>query len=201
MSDARPAATTGPDRPGTVRADPAGLRWAVPPGRGAGPPASPGRPARGRPCLRGPRPAWPAPGRSCCWCIDGLGAEQLRTRTHLSPVLSGGDGQSITSVAPSTTACALTTLVTGRAAGRARRRRVPGRPGRRRLQRPAVVDPRARRPHAGAGPSSSSPTAVVPRGDRAGARGHPVTTTGRRGSRRPTSARSSCIAGTPRRAW
>ena len=46
--------------------------------------------------------------------IDGLGAEQLRTRTHLTPVLSGGDGQSITSVAPSTTACALTTLVTGR---------------------------------------------------------------------------------------
>jgi predicted AlkP superfamily pyrophosphatase or phosphodiesterase len=46
--------------------------------------------------------------------IDGLGAEQLGARRHLAPVLSGGSGQSITSVAPSTTACALTTLVTGR---------------------------------------------------------------------------------------
>jgi predicted AlkP superfamily pyrophosphatase or phosphodiesterase len=46
--------------------------------------------------------------------IDGLGAEQLRARTHLAPVICGGAGQSITSVAPSTTACALTTLVTGR---------------------------------------------------------------------------------------
>ena len=46
--------------------------------------------------------------------VDGLGAEQLRTRTHLAPVICGGEGQSITSVAPSTTACALTTLVTGR---------------------------------------------------------------------------------------
>ena len=45
--------------------------------------------------------------------IDGLGAEQLAARRHLAPVLSGGAGQSITSVAPSTTACALTTLVTG----------------------------------------------------------------------------------------
>ncbi len=47
--------------------------------------------------------------------IDGLGAEQLKTRTHLAPVLSAARGSCITSVAPSTTACALTTLVTGRA--------------------------------------------------------------------------------------
>jgi predicted AlkP superfamily pyrophosphatase or phosphodiesterase len=46
--------------------------------------------------------------------LDGLGAEQLRDRADLAPVLSAGLGGSITSVAPSTTACALTTLVTGR---------------------------------------------------------------------------------------
>jgi hypothetical protein len=46
--------------------------------------------------------------------IDGLGAEQMRERENLTPVLSSGSGGSITTVAPSTTACALTTLVTGR---------------------------------------------------------------------------------------
>ncbi len=46
--------------------------------------------------------------------IDGLGEEQLRERSDLAPVLSSGVGGPITSVAPSTTACALTTLVTGR---------------------------------------------------------------------------------------
>jgi hypothetical protein len=46
--------------------------------------------------------------------IDGLGAEQLRERSALAPVLTAATGGSITSVAPSTTACALTTLVTGR---------------------------------------------------------------------------------------
>jgi hypothetical protein len=46
--------------------------------------------------------------------LDGLGAEQLASRRALAPVLSGGVGGSITSVAPSTTACALTSLVTGR---------------------------------------------------------------------------------------
>jgi predicted AlkP superfamily pyrophosphatase or phosphodiesterase len=45
--------------------------------------------------------------------LDGLGAEQLRTRSALAPVLSSGVGRVITSVAPSTTATALTTLVTG----------------------------------------------------------------------------------------
>src|SRR6185437_2504443 len=46
--------------------------------------------------------------------LDGLGSEQLRTRTALAPVLSAAASGSVTSVAPSTTACALTTLVTGR---------------------------------------------------------------------------------------
>ncbi len=46
--------------------------------------------------------------------IDGLGAEQMRERPSLTPVLSSGSGGCITTVAPSTTACALTTLVTGR---------------------------------------------------------------------------------------
>jgi len=46
--------------------------------------------------------------------LDGLGAEQLRERSVLAPVLTSGAGQAITTVAPSTTACALTSLVTGR---------------------------------------------------------------------------------------
>jgi hypothetical protein len=46
--------------------------------------------------------------------IDGLGEEQLRERSALAPILAGGVGRPITSVAPSTTACALTTLVTGK---------------------------------------------------------------------------------------
>jgi Type I phosphodiesterase / nucleotide pyrophosphatase len=45
--------------------------------------------------------------------LDGLGAEQLRARASLAPVLSSGEGRTITSVAPSTTATALTTLATG----------------------------------------------------------------------------------------
>jgi predicted AlkP superfamily pyrophosphatase or phosphodiesterase len=45
--------------------------------------------------------------------LDGLGDEQLRERCSFAPVLAGGVGGPITSVAPSTTACALTTLVTG----------------------------------------------------------------------------------------
>ncbi len=46
--------------------------------------------------------------------IDGLGVEQLQQRRALVPVLTSGEGGPVTSVAPSTTACALTTLVTGR---------------------------------------------------------------------------------------
>jgi hypothetical protein len=46
--------------------------------------------------------------------LDGLGSEQLRTRRENTPVLSAAEGGSITTVAPSTTACALTTLATGK---------------------------------------------------------------------------------------
>jgi hypothetical protein len=64
-------------------------------------------------------PAWfPAPvgaaAQVVLLLIDGLGSEQLRTRREIAPVLSAGEGGCITSVAPSTTACALTTLVTGK---------------------------------------------------------------------------------------
>ena len=46
--------------------------------------------------------------------LDGLGWHQLEERAALAPTLLSGVGASITSVAPSTTACALTSLVTGR---------------------------------------------------------------------------------------
>jgi predicted AlkP superfamily pyrophosphatase or phosphodiesterase len=48
--------------------------------------------------------------------LDGLGARQLSARARLAPVLSSGVGSGlpITTVAPSTTACALTSLATGR---------------------------------------------------------------------------------------
>jgi hypothetical protein len=68
---------------------------------------------------RTPLPAW-FPGlvagaaQVVLLVIDGLGEEQLRDRRALAPVLSSGVGGPITSVAPSTTACALTTLVTGK---------------------------------------------------------------------------------------
>jgi hypothetical protein len=72
--------------------------------------AQPGRSA--------PPPWFPAPvveaTQIVLLVIDGLGAEQLRARSGLAPVLTSGTGGSITTVAPSTTACALTTLVTGR---------------------------------------------------------------------------------------
>jgi Type I phosphodiesterase / nucleotide pyrophosphatase len=45
--------------------------------------------------------------------LDGLGSEQLAARRSLAPVLSSGSGSPLTSVAPSTTACALTSLTTG----------------------------------------------------------------------------------------
>ncbi len=47
--------------------------------------------------------------------LDGLGWEQLRARAALTPTLSGaeGIGRPITSVAPTTTACALTSITTG----------------------------------------------------------------------------------------
>jgi Type I phosphodiesterase / nucleotide pyrophosphatase len=48
--------------------------------------------------------------------LDGLGWEQLRARSALAPTLSAAAGieRSITSVAPTTTACALTSITTGR---------------------------------------------------------------------------------------
>jgi hypothetical protein len=66
-----------------------------------------------------PLPAWfpePVAGapQIVLLVLDGLGEEQLRERSALAPVLTSGVGGPIRSVAPSTTACALTTLVTGR---------------------------------------------------------------------------------------
>lgn len=49
--------------------------------------------------------------------IDGLGWEQLEPRRHLAPNLASMAGQAITTVAPSTTATALTSLTTGSAPG------------------------------------------------------------------------------------
>lgn len=45
--------------------------------------------------------------------IDGLGWNQLQSRASLAPVLSSLDGGAITTVAPSTTATALTSITTG----------------------------------------------------------------------------------------
>ncbi len=66
-----------------------------------------------------PLPSWfPAPVAEArqivLLVLDGLGVEQLRERSGLAPVLQSATGSAITSVAPSTTACALTTMVTGR---------------------------------------------------------------------------------------
>jgi predicted AlkP superfamily pyrophosphatase or phosphodiesterase len=45
--------------------------------------------------------------------LDGLGWEQLWARTHLAPTMCGMKGGPITTVAPSTTATALTSISTG----------------------------------------------------------------------------------------
>jgi predicted AlkP superfamily pyrophosphatase or phosphodiesterase len=45
--------------------------------------------------------------------LDGLGWEQLKERPHLAPTLTAMTGGPITTVAPSTTATALTSLTTG----------------------------------------------------------------------------------------
>jgi len=45
--------------------------------------------------------------------IDGLGWNQLADRQHLAPVLAASEGQPITTVAPTTTAAALTSIATG----------------------------------------------------------------------------------------
>ncbi len=49
--------------------------------------------------------------------IDGLGYEQLRTRTASAPTLAAMDGGPIHTVAPSTTATALTSIATGTTPG------------------------------------------------------------------------------------
>lgn len=49
--------------------------------------------------------------------LDGLGWEQLQDRTSLMPILSEFTGDRITTVAPSTTACALTSITTALSPG------------------------------------------------------------------------------------
>lgn len=63
-------------------------------------------------------PAWlPAPlvgaRQVVLLVLDGLGARQLADRSARAPVLGSGSGTTVTSVAPSTTAVALTSLATG----------------------------------------------------------------------------------------
>lgn len=75
------------------------------------------------PALLGPGswsslPAWmPAPlaeaRQVCVLVLDGLGWDQLHTRTHLAPTLAAMTGQAITTVAPTTTATALSSIATG----------------------------------------------------------------------------------------
>src|SRR5579883_3438524 len=54
--------------------------------------------------------------RTVLLVLDGLGWEQLRARAALAPALSGAQGveRPVTSVAPTTTATALTSITTGR---------------------------------------------------------------------------------------
>ncbi|MCA1692608.1 MAG: alkaline phosphatase family protein [Actinobacteria bacterium] len=67
---------------------------------------------------RGPVPPWlPEPvveaEQVVLLVLDGMGWEQLQERTHLAPTLAAMTGGPITTVAPSTTATALTSLTTG----------------------------------------------------------------------------------------
>jgi hypothetical protein len=66
----------------------------------------------------GARPAWLTgaareAGQVVLLVLDGLGWEQLRDRRALAPHMSSLQGGPITSVVPTTTACALTSLVVG----------------------------------------------------------------------------------------
>lgn len=66
----------------------------------------------------GARPAWvPAPAAAAdqvvLLVLDGLGWLQLQERLHLAPNLAGLEGRAVTTVAPSTTAAALTSLAVG----------------------------------------------------------------------------------------
>jgi hypothetical protein len=99
------------------------------------PPPEPLLPSYGGPCLSslvpaltavvtgrgGPPPEWlPASARPArqvvLLVLDGLGWEQLTAHRELAPTLHGADGadRPITSVVPTTTACALTSIATGR---------------------------------------------------------------------------------------
>ena len=76
------------------------------------------------PALLGPADAsdWlPAPIQQAravvLFLVDGMGWEQLQDRSELTPVLSAMEGGPITTVAPTTTTTALTSLVTGSAPG------------------------------------------------------------------------------------
>lgn len=85
-------------------------------------------PAYGGPCVSSlvpvllgsgtPPPAWlPEPARSArqvvLFVLDGLGWDQLRARPALAPVMTAMPGGPITTVAPTTTATALTSITTG----------------------------------------------------------------------------------------
>ena len=59
----------------------------------------------------------PTPIRSCSLVLDGLGWEQLEERRHLAPTLCAMEGGPILTVAPSTTATALTSITTGMTPG------------------------------------------------------------------------------------
>ncbi|WP_419926532.1 alkaline phosphatase family protein [Candidatus Poriferisocius sp.] len=76
------------------------------------------------PALLGPPDAsgWlPAPARDAkavvLLLVDGMGWEQLQVRAGLAPVLSAMEGGPITTVAPTTTTTALTSLTTGATPG------------------------------------------------------------------------------------
>ena len=59
-----------------------------------------------------PAAAWDAP-QVVLLAVDGLGWDQLQARTHLAPTLAGMEGGPISTVAPSTTATALSSLTLG----------------------------------------------------------------------------------------
>ena len=73
------------------------------------------------PALLGPpdeTPAWmpaevPGAHQVVLFVVDGLGWEQLQTRRDLTPTLAAMSGGPVTTVAPSTTSTALTSLTTG----------------------------------------------------------------------------------------
>ena len=78
------------------------------------------------PALLGPpdeHPSWVPPlladaDQIVLFVVDGLGWEQLQARRATVPTIATMEGRSITTVAPSTTATALTSLTTGLPPGR-----------------------------------------------------------------------------------